>query len=163
MPVTRTRVDNLEPPAYRVTGTNAGESYTTQEGDLQVQMRGGNDVVRVDGFWVNPDQNTFNIGVDGGAGNDRILNGINYAYGGPGNDYIELRHTAVGGIGDGGPGDDYLEIIDGWEEEPGTLYGREGNDTLVSYQHGGIAGFTTVSMYSGPGKDLMIGHNNTTE
>lgn len=144
MTVTRTRINegpqadaNGDWPA-RVVGTNKAEEYETQGGDRLVEMRGGNDVVFVEGGWTN------------GIGQHDIN-----VYGGPGSDWLESPQADIGGIGGdmlfGGRGDDRLEV-GGSARRGDFAHGEAGNDVFLSHAAEGDA----PNLLDGrPGNDLF--------
>jgi hypothetical protein len=121
------------PGFYVVTGTDKAETYTTQQDDGYVYMKGGSDTVYIEGLRQVGGEN--DISVYGGDGDDRLLDrmiGISgkYLSGNGGNDYIEVAVGDESSAARGGAGNDVLKALgDGAYI---SLYGDAGDDKLYA-------------------------------
>ncbi|WP_371661811.1 calcium-binding protein [Streptomyces sp. NBC_00280] len=131
---------------------------------LTMKLGDGNDTVTVNRY---PDQGTYAVAIDLGAGNDSSLQtggkDGNLVYGGPGNDNITVQGKgrvwgqdgkdtisvdSEGSRVDGGPGNDLIYGGAGRQ----TLTGGDGSDTV----RGGTG---NDLIYGSPGNDILYGNS----
>lgn len=103
----------------------------------------------------------FGATIEGGEGDDviEISGGNDFAYGGPGNDYIYDRELFTTDYFDGGTGDDTIKAFGGHD----TLIGYAGNDVFIriadttNLPFGEVRGGSGKDILHGPEGDLLSG------